>query len=149
MKIDAETRLEVAKQDRGAASANMVEAREWCDRAAAEESAATKALIEACRAHAPTTGRIMDLITTAVHLHLGLVVDGIFQTFATMDSRERLAFDLFLVRMDHAQAYQAGTVEERFRNVVLRHAELEMRRRDALQAAEEAQWAEADAKEGF
>jgi len=61
MKIDAETRLEVAKQDRGAASANMVEAREWCDRAAAEESAATKALIEACRAHAPTTGRIMDL----------------------------------------------------------------------------------------
>ena len=91
----------------------------------------------------------MDLITEAVQLHLGLHVDGISQVFARMDSRERLAFDLFLVRMDHAQAYQAGTTEERFRNVVLRHADLEMQRRDALQAAEEAQWAEADAKEGL
>jgi len=43
----AQNRLNLAKGEREQASANMVEAREWCDQAQREEYAATQALIEA------------------------------------------------------------------------------------------------------
>jgi hypothetical protein len=92
-----------------------------------------------------TTSRIMDLITEAVNLHLALDVEAISRTWEGMTAHERLGFDLFLVAVRHPMATEAGSAEWRFRAVCLRHAELEMSRRDAAEAEA---WADADRKEG-
>jgi hypothetical protein len=67
-----------------------------------------------------TTGRILDLLADACSRYRLEGSRGVSWTFDSMTPRERLAFDLFLVKMGDELAYQAGTTEFRFRERVRR-----------------------------
>ena len=75
-------------------------------------------------ANTVTESRILDLLTTAVHATLRGAEDGASWTFMHMTLAERLAFDLFLVRVKDPLAYEAGTTERRFKTRVARMAHL-------------------------
>jgi len=68
---------------------------------------------------AVTTGRIMDLLADAVSRYKREGTRGSNWTFMWMTQDERSAFDLFLVRMKDALAYEPGTTESRFRRMVV------------------------------
>ena len=68
------------------------------------------------------SGRILDLLADAVSGYKREGESGSAWTFFHMSADERLAFDLFLVRMGDELAYQAGTTESRFRERVRRMA---------------------------
>ena len=78
-------------------------------------------------ANTVTESRILDLITEAVHRTLHGQEDGAAWTFMHMTPAERLAFDLFLVRVKDPLAYEAGTTERRFKTRVARMADLARR----------------------
>lgn len=71
---------------------------------------------------ATSVSRILDLLVEAVKRYKQEGNRGIDWTFDHMTQDERLAFDLFLVRMNDPLAYEAGTCEYRFRTRVLRMA---------------------------
>lgn len=77
-----------------------------------------------------SSSRILDLLAAAVAderngRRLGQPhVYNYRRTFDAMTADERLAFDLFLVKMRDELAYEAGTVEHRFRTRVRRMADL-------------------------
>jgi len=79
---------------------------------------------------ATTEGQILDFLAEAVHRHLGGDATGwAWVWHRSMSARDRLAFDLFLVRTHDPLAHEAGTAEGRFRTRVLRMAELERHRK--------------------
>lgn len=61
-----------------------------------------------------STSRILDKLCEAVCRYNLEGTRGIAWTFDHMTAAERLAFDLFLVRMRDALAWQPGTTEARF-----------------------------------
>jgi hypothetical protein len=67
-----------------------------------------------------TSGRILDLLADAVSRYKQDGDRGVAWTFQWMTDEERIAFDLFLVRMKDELAYQPGTCENRFRERVRR-----------------------------
>ena len=70
------------------------------------------------------SGRILDLIAQGVREYRS--DGGTAWTFHhVMTSEDRLAFDLFLVRMGDELAYQAGSTEGRFAERVRRMVALE------------------------
>jgi hypothetical protein len=69
-----------------------------------------------------TTAQILNRLTAAVARYMHEGNRGIDWEFDAMSADERLAFDLFLVRMGDELAYQAGTTEYRFRTRVRRMA---------------------------
>jgi len=69
-----------------------------------------------------STSRIMDLLTEAASRMKREGTRGVEWVFDHMSSDEKLAFDLFLVRMKSPLAYQAGTVEYRFKEETRRLA---------------------------
>lgn len=60
-------------------------------------------------------GRILDLLSLAVKQFKVYGMRGIEWTFDSMTSAERIAFDLFLVRMKDSLAWEPGTTEHRFK----------------------------------
>ena len=71
------------------------------------------------------SSRILDLLADAVSSYRREGEQGIAWTFHhAMTADERLAFDVFLVRMGDELAWQAGTTESRFRERVRRMAVL-------------------------
>jgi hypothetical protein len=68
-----------------------------------------------------TESRILDLLADACARYRLEGSRGIDWTlFQVMNAAERLAFDVFLVRTKDPLAYEAGTVEYRFRTRVMR-----------------------------
>lgn len=71
-----------------------------------------------------TEGRILDLIADACTRYKQEGQRGIDWTFhMSMSAREKLAFDIFLVRTGDELAWEAGTVEHRFTTRVRRMVE--------------------------
>lgn len=75
------------------------------------------------------THDILDLLVGAARFILDGAEDSADRVFHNMNDRERLAFDLFLVRMDDPLAWCAGTTEWRFKHRARRMAYLERCRR--------------------
>lgn len=68
-----------------------------------------------------STSRILDLIADACHRVKHGDPDGAMWTwFHCFTAEERLAFDLFLVKMNDELAYRAGSPESRFRERIRR-----------------------------
>jgi len=63
--------------------------------------------------------KMLDIVTEAVQRYKLEGRRGIDWTFDHMSTEERLAFDLWLVKMEDPLAWQAGTTEHRFRARVL------------------------------
>jgi hypothetical protein len=70
-----------------------------------------------------TTGRILDLLAEAATRYKREGRRGIDWTFDHTTDEERLAFDLFLVKMKDLLAYEPGTCEHRFRTRAIAMAE--------------------------
>lgn len=70
-----------------------------------------------------TEGRLLDKLAEAVQRYKQEGTRGTDWTYDHMSAEERLAFDLFLVRVGDELAYQAGSPESRFRERVRRMAE--------------------------
>jgi len=71
----------------------------------------------------------LDYLTDAVQRELREPGQWSWTFHHCMDAAAKLKFDGFLVRTGDELAYQAGTVENRFKTRVLRMAELERERR--------------------
>lgn len=69
-----------------------------------------------------SSNRILDLLAHACHRakHDGLDSAVSWTWFHEANADDRLAFDLFLVKMGDELAYQAGSPESRFRERVRR-----------------------------
>ena len=67
---------------------------------------------------AVSSSRILDLLADAVKRYRHEGERGTDWTMLNMSSDERVAFDLFLVRMGDALAWEPGTFEHRFRTRV-------------------------------
>lgn len=69
------------------------------------------------------SSRILDLLTGAANRYKSEGKQGSDWIFFHMSDAERLAFDLFLVKMGDELAYQPGTTEYRFTERVRRMVE--------------------------
>lgn len=70
-----------------------------------------------------SSSRILDLLAEGVSRYQQEGRQGVDWTLLHMTTAERVAFDLFLVRMNDELAWEAGTVEHRFHERVRRMAE--------------------------
>lgn len=70
-----------------------------------------------------TEGQILDRLARAVRRYKAEGKGGIDWEFFNMSQEERVAFDLFLVRVKDPLAYEPGSVEHRFNVRVMRMAE--------------------------
>lgn len=70
-----------------------------------------------------TESRLLDLLAEAVSRYKREGSRGIDWTFDHMSDQDRLAFDLWLVRVKDPLAYEPGTTEHRFRTRVRAMAE--------------------------